>query len=146
MATELVYIKNLTEVNKGLKELHALLVPGNALLERPWKAAMEALAEAGAEAARQAAPVGKTGQLKAGIYARVQKGTFPKWVAIRSRAKRKSPKYPRGYPYPRLLEYSAKHGHKGWFSTAIEGAWGQKAESVLAEASNEIAKIWQGFR
>ena len=131
---ETVYIE-------GLKELRRLLTPPDELLAEPWKKAMDVLAAKAQEAARAAAPVGQTGVLKARIYAKVQKKPFPLWLAVRSRGVRKSAAYPRGYPYPRLLEYSGKHQHKGWFTSAVQSAWAM-ADTMLAQAGDEIEKKW----
>lgn len=129
---------------EGLKELRRILRPPDELLAEPWKRAMTNLSEAGGQAALNAAPV-KSGLLRRKIYAKVQKKPFPQWAAARARGTRKSAKYPKGYPYPRLLEFSQRHGHKGWFTTAVQQAWNQ-ADAVLAKAGNEIQEIWKRGR
>ena len=130
---------------EGLNELRRLISPIDALVATPWKMAMTQIAEDAANAARANAPIGRTGHLKAKIYAKVQKSDMPRWAAVRSRGTRKSLKYPRGYPYPRLLNYSAKHGHQGWFDNAITPVFA-KAAAALAIAGNEIIKIWSRGR
>jgi hypothetical protein len=58
-------------------------------------------------------------------------------VTARSRSK----KYPRGYRYPRLLEYSSKSGHQRWFRGSIKPA--QLALSRRVEAAKRhIAQVW----
>ena len=127
---------------EGLAELRRLINPPSELMAEPWRDAMDALAAAGQAAAQAAAPRGATGQLRVKIFGRVQRKPMPMWVAIRARAKRKSRKYPRGYPYPRLLEVSAKHGHKGWFTAPLMSAMVGRAEQELAKAGDAIQRRW----
>lgn len=127
---------------EGLRELRRLLTPARNLYAKPWSDGMRDLASRGGLAAQRGAPVG-TGNLQSRIRTAVQRSPFPSWIAIRNRAVRRSRAYPQGFPYPRLLAFSAKHGHKNWLMRAVMPVWG-RAEATLNRAGNEIAKRWQG--
>lgn len=140
---ELAYIE-------GYDTLRRLLNPPDALIAAPWKEAMTELADEGAKlgvsgAPSRSAPVppkGYGGPVRNKIKAAVMKGAFPKWAAVRVRAKQRSAKYPKGYDYPRLLEYSDKHGRAGWFDRAAVAPIGQKVDATLTNAANKIAEKW----
>ncbi len=126
---------------QGLKVLQTLL-KGNELYAGPWKEGMERLAEKGGHATRGGAPY-RTGRLHDSVRTAVQKRPFPQWAAIRVRAvsKTRSTKYPRGYAYPRLLEFSPKHGHRGWMARAMAPVIAG-ADRVLEEIGRKIATKW----
>ena len=131
---------------EGLSELRHLLKPPDELVAEPWRQAMTELADQGAEGGIGAAPY-RTGKLKSKIFARVQKRPFPMWAAVRSRVRSKGKrgtKYPRGYDYGRLLEYSPKHNHAGWFGRSVWPRLIGAADAVLTRAGNEVAKRWKG--
>lgn len=145
MADEFVTIK-------GLKELKYKLQNADEMTAGPWKRAMTEIADAGYAAILNSAPQ-RTGRLKSKIFVKVQQKPFPLWVAIRARGvakwdkknlrkSRSRNRYPRGFPYPRLLEFSPKHGHAGWFYKRIAPAVQSKADSALATAGREIAEKW----
>ena len=127
-------MKITTEV-KGLRELQKLLT-GQALYAKPWRDGMEDIAFLSGQRARARAPQ-RRGSLRGSIEVRVQKRPFPTWLAVRVRARRKS------YPYPRLLEYSAKYHHKGWLRSAIDPVW-RDVGQVLARIGADIARKWAG--
>jgi hypothetical protein len=58
-------------------------------------------------------------------------------VSARSRSK----KFPRGYRYPRLLEYGPKSKHQRWFRGAITPAKSALARHVEG-AKRAIERIW----
>lgn len=134
---------------EGLRGLRRLLTPPDELLADPWKTAMIFLAESGEGKAKAGAPVA-TGRLREKVGGRVQKKPMPMWVAIRARGLRKARAgatsrsaayYRRGYPYPRLLNYSPKHGHRFWFDTAVSPMLAT-ADEALEKAGDEIARLW----
>lgn len=127
---------------EGLRQLRRLIRPPSNLLAKPWHNAMTDLKEAGERVARRHAPV-RTGYLLSKIKSAIQKKAMPMWAAIRVRARRRSHGYPRGFEYPRLLEYSPKHGHKGWFNPPIRSLWGSRARLALTKAGKEIARRWR---
>jgi hypothetical protein len=126
---------------EGLNATRRLLKPLSELVDTPWRDAMTELAESGAEGGQARAPY-RTGRLREKIYARVQKGPFPKWAAVRSRAKSRGRAGKRGYDYPRLLEYSPKHHHQGWFTSTVYPLLIARAEGVLAKAATAIQRRW----
>ncbi len=129
---------------EGLQALRKLLNPPDELLAAPWKGAMASLVDFGAMFGRTQAPKGRTGKLQRNIKPKVQNKPLPMWAAVRSRGTRKRSKtYPRGYPYPRLLNYSPKHGHEGWFDRGVIEPVIGKADLVLAQAATEIARKWE---
>lgn len=127
---------------EGLNTLQRLLNPPDELIAEPWKFAMIDLVERGKASGRVGAPY-RSGVLRANISSRVQARPFPRWGAIRSRgASRKSKKYPRGFPYPRFLNYAARWGRVGWFDRAVIVPVMAQADGVLAAAANKIATKW----
>ncbi len=126
---------------EGLDSTRRLIKPADDLIAAPWRGAMTDLAQSGAAAGVSAGP-GRSGRLRSRIYARVQQKPFPMWAAVRSRGSRRSKAYPKGFAYPRLLEYSQKHGHAGWFSRAVEPRLIGAAEGALATAASEVERRW----
>lgn len=125
---------------KGLKQIQRKL-SGNELYAEPFKDLMSAIGQRGENIAATSAPHGRTGQLEIKISHAVQKKPLPLWVAIRSRARRRSKKYPRGYPYGWLLERAPKYGHFGWFSQPLKRLAGQVGP-LLNGAAREIERKW----
>lgn len=121
---------------KGLRQLQQQL-KGNDLYAEPWKNLLGAVGQRGENLAASNAPRGRTGALEAKIKHRVQQKPFPQWVAIRSYARRKTKKYPRGFLYPRLLNFSQKHGHLGWFTSPLRRLQ-TVAGPLLQQAAREI--------
>ena len=117
----------------GLAELRRLMT-GNELYAGPWRSGMTRLASQAGLSAQHGAPVA-TGKLQGSIRAAVQNRPFPLWAAVRVRARR------RGYPYPRLLEFSPKHQHREWFLRALRTVWAG-ADTVLNDIGAQIARKW----
>lgn len=126
---------------KGLKELRALLNPSHELYAKPWTEGMQSFAEEGAREARGGAPV-LSGKLLLSIRPAVQKKPVPLWAAIRVPARRRSPAYPQGFPYPRLLAFSRKHNHRDWLIKAV-GPMIRGIPSKLNAIANDIARKWE---
>ena len=120
----------------GIKEVSRAL-RGTKLYDQPYRDAAEAIGALGEQVAARSAPAGRSGQLEAHITHRVQKRPIPLWIAVASRARRRSKKYPRGYFYGRLLNYSRKHGHWGWFTSPLKHL-GNKVGPILAEAAKQV--------
>jgi hypothetical protein len=83
----------------------------------------------------------RTGRLAASVTSRLQQKPVPTWGRVSVTARSRSKKYPRGYRYPRLLEYSAKSGHRRWFRDAIKPAQVALSRHVEA-AKRSIERIW----
>lgn len=129
-----IQIKGFREVQRALK--------GNDLYAKPFSDLMHAIGARGENIAASAAPKGATGLLETKITFGVQKRPLPLWVAVRSRARRRSKKYPRGYPYGRLLNYSPKHGHMGWFTDPLKRL-GSQVQPLMARAASAIEANWR---
>ena len=111
---------------------------------RPVKRALARIGQLGKTAARVAAPR-DTGHLASHITYRVNtKKKQPRFVAISTRAYRMTG---RGapYPYPRTLEFSPKHHHRGWMRRAIESIQGSLA-SFVEDAIRDIEQAWKVAR
>lgn len=121
---------------QGLKALQRLLSPPENLYAEPWAKGMRSLGSQAGLAAQRGAPV-RTGMLQGRIRTAVQNRPFPTWIAIRNQARRK------GYPYPRLLAFSPKHGHRDWLINAV-GPVFRNAGSALGRIGDEIARRWAG--
>lgn len=130
---------NMTATFDGLAKLQRL-IRGDVLFAKPWSDGMEDLAKKGGGAARSHAPF-RSGKLQASIQHAVQKKPFPTWAAVRVSAKTRSSKYPSGYPYPRLLAFSPKHGHKDWLLRAVHPVWTNVAVTLDRIAAG-IARNW----
>lgn len=126
---------------RGLRELQRTL-KGNQLYAEPFRETMQAIGQAGEAVAARSAPKGRTGRLEAQITHAIQKRPLPLWAAIRSRARRRSRKYPRGYVYGRLLNFSLKHGHRGWFTEPLKRLAGQ-VQPYLRAAAAKIEQKWR---
>lgn len=120
---------------KGLKELLRLLKPAENLYAEPWRDGMEDIASETGRQARARAPR-RTGGILRSIQTKVQKKPFPTWLSVRAYARN------RNYPYPRLLEYSVKHGHRDWMKRAVDPVW-DTAHRTLNRIGQEIAHVWE---
>lgn len=127
-----IEVKNLNETRKFLASRN--------WLDQSWRRGLEGFASRAGLAAQRGAPV-QTGHLQGKIRTAVQKKSFPTWIAIRSRAVTRSRAYPSGYPYPRLLAFSAKHGHKDWLINAVRPIW-NSAGDALNKIGADIARNW----
>ena len=119
----------------GLPELRRKL-DGNRLLAQPLRTAFDEVGRAGASAMRSGAPV-LTGKLRGKISHRLTGGAIPSGVTVSATARRGS------FPYPRLLEFSPKHGHKGWGRKAVEGAAPQ-FQRALEKAARQLEAQFNG--
>ena len=89
----------------------------------------------GKQAGMAAAPVA-AGRLRSSISSRLSSKAIPTFVSIRVGATS-----PRGYPYPKVLEFSAKHHHKGWLAEALRGAKSSFA-TFLSDAARDIERTF----
>lgn len=131
---------------EGLQALQKLLQPIDALVIEPWHRAVLGLVEFGERSGKSGAPR-REGKLQSKIKSAMSKRKdLRAWGAVRSRGvntKSKSSQYPRGYPYPRLLNYSRKHGHTGWFDRGVIEPVMARAGGALDKAADEITKKWE---
>lgn len=127
----------------GLQELQRVLSQPVQLYGDVWRAGITRLASQAGLSAQRGAPVYTglakrgvvVGRLQGSIRAVVQNRPIPQWAAVRVRARNK------GYPYPRLLEFSPKHQHASWFLRALQVAW-RGADRVLNDIGEQIAHNW----
>lgn len=120
----------------GLQDLLRKTTPGRAIIRPAMLGAMDAIGRAATTSARSGAPH-RTGELAKSMRYEVRGKGIP-WVNIQARALAQSD----GYPYPRLLEYSPKHNHKGWLKRSIQRTRG-RLTSALQAATAEIQRRWQ---
>ena len=130
----------------GLKELRKLLTPPENLYGGAWRSGMTSIVSRTGLAAQRAAPVGSgadphIGRLQGSVRTRMDKRPFPMWAVVSVTGRTRSKKYPRGYPYPRLLEFSPKHGRQSWLINAAGTVW-RGAEQVLGRIGDAIARQW----
>lgn len=126
---------------EGLKALQRKL-RGHELYAAPYHDAMDAIGQLAVATAKGRAPVGPTGRLRDRLRYKIQKRDVPRYVVLKTTAVQRSPKFPRGYPYPALLEFGTRSKHKGWMRGVI-GQIGGQIESLLQRAADEIAKRWE---
>lgn len=126
------------EVN-GLAELQNKL-RADVLLAPPLTAAMTAGLADVVRIVETRAPR-RTGRLAGSVTSRMDRRPVPTWARVAVTANKRTRKYPRGYYYPRLIEYTAKWGHQGWFRGAIPPAKAALAQH-LATAKRAIERIW----
>lgn len=115
---------------------------GNQLYAQPFRELLGAVGQKGENLAATAAPKGRTGLIEARITHKVQARPLPLWVAVRSRARRRSKKFPRGFPYDRLLNFSPRHGHEGWFTRPLV-ALGNAVGPLIAATVRQIEQRWR---
>lgn len=130
---------------EGLNKLRRRLSPPESLYAQPWRDGMTEIAEAMQTAAVRAAPV-RTGKLRDSIRTVIQRKPFPQWIATRVKARgplrMSKKKGKRGrYPYPKLLEFSKRHGHFGWLRNSV-GPVIEGAERELDKIGARIADAW----
>lgn len=138
-----ITLQNFRETERIL-HTEALAIPA-------WPEAVQQVADLGMQAMTAAAPIGKSGGTVNRMVRKVHKQPIPQWAVAGTKALRRSPKYPSGYPYPRLTAFSPyaqsryKRGtnpHRGWFDRAlrrIEGA----VEGILQRCLDGIARKWE---
>lgn len=110
------------------------------LLAPPLKSAITASTEDAARIVESRAPR-RTGRLAASITTKVDTREIPRWGRVSVSARSRSKRYPRGYRYPRLLEYGKKSRHQRWFRGAITPAKNALARHVEA-AKRAIERTW----
>lgn len=114
-------------------KLISLLKAGE-FIYKPVKRALAKIGQAGKRAAQAGAPV-YSGLLRSKISYRVNtRKKEPRFVAISTRAVSS-----RGVSYPRILEFSGRHHHKGWMLGAVSGISGD-INSALGDAASEIER------
>lgn len=116
---------------EGLTEIRAKFKV-DALIAEPWHQAMTEAADVAATAVEGAAPRA-TGGLAASVTRKISGKSTGLTAGIVVGARRG------GYPYPKLIEYAAKYGHKGFAVSAIRGARGE-IESILGKCANQIER------
>jgi hypothetical protein len=129
------------EVDGAAHGLRKLRRPDNEAYGAPWKKMMETLGEVAENVAALEAPVGDTGQTVARLYHKVQDKPVPLWVRIGTTARRTSRKYPRGYPYPKRINYDPRSPHRGWMQRAGERAK-RLIGPLLDRTAREIEARW----
>jgi len=118
------------------------LLKGDALLAKPIKNALKAVGQMGKAEAKAHAPRRHTGGLVRTIGYKVS--SKPRWVAITSKDPRMILTQGHGVSsLGRFLEFSPKHGHKGWLMNAMQAVSG-KLSAVLNQAAGEIEAAWRG--
>jgi len=110
------------------------------LLAPPLQAAMAATVGDAVQLVERAAPR-RSGRLAASITHRIDARPVPTWGRVSVTARRRSRAYPRGYRYPRLLEYGAKSRHQRWFRGTINPARTALRRHVES-ASRYIERVW----
>ena len=110
------------------------------LLQTPLQVAMSETVSDAVHLVEHAAPR-RSGRLAASITHRVDARPVPTWGRVAVTARSRSKKYPRGYRYPRLLEYGAKSPHQRWFRGTVIPARTALRRHVDA-AKRLIERIW----
>lgn len=91
------------------------------LLAQPLRTAMDATQRDVAQTVQALAPR-RTTRMAASVRTRMDARPIPRWARVQVTARARSRKYPRGYRYPRWLEYSPKSPHRGWFGRSLAPA------------------------
>ena len=127
---------------QGMRELVARLNPDK-LLSRAIKKAMSEVGKEGRAQAKAIAPR-DTGRLAGSITYKLSRPLpltdIPRGVAVVVKALS-----PRGYYYPRRLEFDPRSRHRNWFMGAMESARG-KFEGMLRSAASDIERRFGGGR
>ena len=109
------------------------LKPAEALYGDPWREAMQGLAADLGQRAKAAAPV-RTGVLRASITATAAKTRVPLSLRVRVRARSA-----RGFPYPKVLEFSPSHHHLRWLRNVV-----QSAAAMISKRLDTAARAIEG--
>lgn len=133
----------------GFKEMDRKLKTafddGDSLLAEPWRDALDNMGKLGEQSAIAGAPLGPSGRTIARMGYRVQKAAMPRYVVVKTTAKSS-----RGYPYPRLQEYSpfaqsryrkGQNRNRNWFFKAIQRIF-PTVETRLQQTAREIEAKW----
>ena len=107
--------------------------PPEELYAEPWREAMRGIASDVAARAQAAAPV-RTGTLRASITARAAATKVPLSIRVRVRARSA-----RGFPYPKVLEFSTRHHHLRWLRNAV-----REASAIIARRLDTAARAIEG--
>jgi hypothetical protein len=124
---------------EGLAELQRKLRK-EVLLAPPLKHAMRSTIREAAELVTSRAPRASS-RMATSVTHRVDARPVPTWGRVSVPARRRSRKHPRGYRYPRWLEYSSKSPRRGWFRQAVIPARGILARHLEA-AKRYIESVW----
>jgi mannitol-1-phosphate/altronate dehydrogenase len=124
------------EVN-GYSRLRRLLRDEAELYGPAWRDAMEQIGEIAADRARDVAPKGATGNLRAAVGHKVQAKAVPLYAMVV--ANRPSTTGRKKVNVAKILEFSPKHGHQGWMRNAVKSVWGQ-VDRALEAAANAIER------
>lgn len=112
------------------------------LLAPPLTAAMGASVKEAARIVETRSPRA-TGRLATSVTYRLDKRPVPTWARVQVTARKRSKKFPRGYRYPRWLEYAATSPHQRWFRGSVTPAKLALRRHVDA-AKRAIERIWAG--
>lgn len=115
--------------------LRKLRGEGAALYAEPLRAALRELAARADQRGRAVAPRA-TGQLVSKLTHKVSARAVPRWALVKTTARNKD------FSYPRLLEYSPKHGHQGWLRRAVRQSL-VGAQATLDRAARRIEALWR---
>lgn len=124
---------------KGFKETRKLL-RGNGLYAEPLRRALEEVGQRGEAMEKAGAPVGVTGKTRDKTTHRVSKAKVPRYVVIRTTARRKG-----GFAYPRWNNFAPKSPNKGFFTGKI-GALIPQFAAAISKAGDEIQANWTSGR
>jgi hypothetical protein len=130
-----VRLENFAEIKAKVRD------GGESMYGDPMEDAMVVIGDTAVHDARQVASGFRvSGQNAEKIrYAVAPTRPFPTWVKVEAYASRKSRRYPRGYKYPRLLNYGPKSRHRGWLTNAIVAL--QPAAKRLLEAVGRAIEL-----
>jgi hypothetical protein len=123
---------------QGFRELAARLEP-NSLLGSAIRKLLTRVGQQGRASARSMAPR-RTGRLAASISSdvggRLRFTSVPSFAAVRAKAVRTTGRRA-PFNYGKLLEFSPRHGHKGWLKAAMERSLGN-LNSLVGDAAKDI--------
>lgn len=131
-----IRVEGITQLQRKLRK-EVLLAP-------PLREAMQATVVEAAQLVEARAPRGPGahgGTMAASVTHRLDARPVPTWGRIAVTARRRSRKFPRGFAYPRLLEYGPKSRRRGWFRGALIPAQGVLARHI-ERAKRHIEAIW----
>lgn len=83
----------------------------------------------------------RTGRLSGSVTHKLDARPVPTWGRVAVTARRRSKKYPRGFRYPRWLEYAPKSPHQRWLRNAL-GPAQAVLQRRLERAKQRIEAIW----
>lgn len=123
---------------EGLREFRAALRAIDPQLARGLQEGLKDAAQIVAYETRRRAPRGPSGRTVSTTRA-FASGTS---AGVRTTARRVSPKYPGGYPYPRRLEFE-KGGARAFMRPALEA---KRAEVVrrIGYVLDDVGETWAG--